>query len=136
VEKEDKGNENSSKGNDNFFDFDFLTKFLKPLKTLFDLQFRILKLEFKRESGRFVEGVLSLVSGCFFLAIFWLLLNVLLIAGLYDFLNLRLFYSILIDCGVNLLFSVLFFMAGKSKLKKEFFKDTRKILEETIDDLK
>lgn len=66
MEREDKDNENSSKGNDNFFDFDFLTKFLRPLKTLFDLQFRILKLEFKRESGRFVEGVLSLISGCFF----------------------------------------------------------------------
>ena len=38
------------------FDFDFFTKFLRPIKTLFDLQFRILKLEFKRESERFIRG--------------------------------------------------------------------------------
>ena len=137
MEKEDKDyTEDRSKDGKTSFDFDFFTKFLRPIKTLFDLQFRILKLEFKRESERFISGISSLVSGCFFLALFWILLNVLLIVGLYDFVKFKLFFCVLITSGVNLFFAIILFLTGKSKLKKEFFEDTKKILEETIDDLK
>ncbi|HOV14072.1 MAG TPA: phage holin family protein [Spirochaetota bacterium] len=137
MEREDKDTRDDiPKDEKSQFDFDFFTRLFKPVKTLFELQFRILKIEFKRESERFAEGISALVSGCFFLIMFWILLNVLTILAINEFIGLKLFFSVLIVCGVNLFFAIILFLRAKSKMKKEFFEDTRKIFEETIDDLK
>lgn len=136
MANEDKYNDDHNNDPRYSSNFDLFSKLLKPIKTLFDLQLRILKLEFKRESERFIEGITALLSGCFFITLFWILVNVLVILAFNEFLGFKLFFSVLIDTGFNLLLSVILFLRAKSKFKKEFFEDTKKIFEDTIDDLK
>jgi len=137
VEREDNkdigGNSSSST---NFFDFSFFTRLFKPLKMVISLQLRILSLEFKRESERFLEGITSLIFGCFFLSIFWFLLNILIVVALNEFVGLKLFFSILTVTSINLFVAVTLIITARSKMKREFFREAKKVFKDTIDDLK
>ncbi len=137
MEREDNkdigGNSSSST---NFFDFSFFTRLFKPLKMVISLQLRILSLEFKRESERFLEGITSLIFGCFFLSIFWFLLNILIVVALNEFVGLKLFFSILTVTSINLFVAVTLIITARSKMKREFFREAKKVFKDTIDDLK
>lgn len=116
--------------------FGFIGKLFMPLRRLIDLHVKMAISEFKRDSHRIFEGILSLFSGCFFLIGFWVLLNVLGILALYEFAGLKLFYSVLIVAGANLFLSIFMFITARNKFKKQFFSETRKLFEKTIDDIK
>ncbi len=114
---------------------DFLLSLLKPLKTLIELHISLAVAEFKKEGKRVMEGLFSMAFGCLFLFIFFILLNVLSIIFLYDILSIRLFYSILIVLGINLLLAIVLFAIGRTRLKDELFSDTVSSIKKTMDDL-
>jgi len=65
----------------------------------------------------------------------WILLNVLAILAFYEFLQLKLFYSVLIVSGINLFFAIILFLINIPKLKKPMLSETKKIIKETIQEL-
>jgi hypothetical protein len=137
VAKKDKSKkENKEENHSPLFDFNFLGDLLKPIKLLFELHVKLALREFKRDSQRLLEGVVTLLSGCFFLFGFWILLNVLGIIALNEFAGFNMFFSVLIVAGINLFFALLLFILSRSKLKKSFFSESRKLFEDTFDDLK
>jgi pilus assembly protein TadC len=109
---------------------------LKPLKLMISLQFRLALSALRRDARRLFQGITSYLTGLYFLIVFGLLVNVLLILGLVEFAGLTLFYSVLIAAGTNLLIAVVFFAVARSKLKHSFFSETKKIVEETLDDMR
>jgi len=113
----------------------FLLGLLKPIKKLIEFHINFAVNEFKRDGKRIMEGLLSILFGCFFLFVFFLLLNVLSVMFFYEILNIRLFYSVLIVLGINLLLAIIMFFLGKAKLKDELFSETKKIIKRTMDDL-
>jgi hypothetical protein len=137
VAKKDKNKkEYSEKPNTPIFDFNFLGDLLKPIKMLFDLHVKLAVREFKKDSQRLLGGIVTLLSGCFFLFGFWILLNVLGIIALNEFAGLNLFFAVLIVAGINLFVAVFLFILSRSKLKKSFFSESRKLFEDTFDELK
>jgi len=132
---EENPNEKNSKEK-SFFDFSFLYEFIKPIKLLIEMHLKLALLEIKSDTERLLVGLASLVTGCLFVVFFWMLINVLLIVGLYEFVSLKLSFCILIDAGLNLFFGIIMFIRARIKLKQSFFSGTRKIIEDTIDELK
>jgi len=109
---------------------------LKPLKLLISLQIRMAMSALRRDGKRLFQGITSYLTGLFFLLVFGLLANVLAILALVEFGKLDLFYSVMIVAGVNFLIAMVFFIAANSKLKRSLFSETRRIVEETLDDFR
>ncbi len=74
--------------------------------------------ELKRRSKNLITVIIQLVMGFFFFGIFWGLLNYLCVLALQKVID-DLFICVLIVTGVNLLLSIIFFAAAKSKYDNE-----------------
>ena len=133
--KEDKKKSNKEKKNFYYDVFKFLLGLLKPVKMLIAFHINIAANEFKKEGKRIIDGLVSVLFGCLFLFIFFLLLNILVVIFFYDIIKLELFYSVLIVLGINLLLAITMFAFSKIKLKDELFSETKKSIKKTMDDL-
>lgn len=116
--------------------FDIVNTIFSPLKALIKIHYKLAVKELKRDSSRLFVGLFSLFLALFFFIIVWILFNVLSIIALYEFLNLKIFYAILIITGINLIISLILFLKGLHNLKKPFLSETQKIVKETLKDLK
>ena len=133
--KKDKKKENKDKKNFYYGILKFLLGLLKPIKKLIEFHIDFAVAEFKKEGKRVMNGIVAMLFGCLFLSIFFLLLNVLAVIFFYDILNIRLFYSVLIVLGINLLLAIIMFAFSRARLKDEIFSETKKNIKKTIDDL-
>jgi len=134
YKESDSGNKDFSKSNINAI-FDIINTTFAPLKALIKIHYKLAAREIKRDSERFFSGITFLFLGLFFLLLVWGLLNILAVVAFYDFLNFKLFYSILIVTGINLFFAIILFLSGISKVKKPMMSETRKLVKETFDEL-
>lgn len=123
-------NEHSSK------DFNILARLLGPIRILIRMHVKVASVELKKDSKRYISGIINIFIGIFFIIGFWSLLNILAIVAIKEFTFLNLFYSVLIVAGSNLFISMLMFISAIAKFKKPFLKETKKVFKETLDDLK
>ncbi len=144
MEERDKNNENfnenKASGENSLKDslqviFDIINTTFAPLKTLIKIHYKFAIREFKKDSERLISALFSIFLGLFFFLTVWILLNALGIIALYEFLNLKLFYAILIVTGINLIFTVILFLIAIPKFKKPIMKDTKQMIKETVQDL-
>ncbi len=64
---------------------------LGPLRLLISLQFRLALSALRRDAKRLFQGVTAYLTGLFFLLVFGLLANVLLVLGLFQLRKLTFF---------------------------------------------
>jgi hypothetical protein len=132
-------NDKEQKSEKSGINFSFFGNLLKPLRILLDIHLKLAIKELKKDGKRFLSGITSLLVGCFFIVSFYFLLNVLIIVLLNELLDIKemkLFFCVLIDTGANLLLAIIFFTAGRLNLKKPLLEDTKKIIEETVNQMK
>ena len=113
---------------------DFFSRLLKPFKILVEIHLKLALRELKKDTQRFFSGILSFILGCFFFIVFYLLINALAVILLHEILELM--FCILIVAGFNLLLTLILIASGKSKFKKPFLGDTKKVIEDTLDEMK
>lgn len=116
--------------------FSLFSKFFAPMRVLIKLHLRVAEKELKKDSARFIFGVVQIVLALFFIIMFFLMFTVLLIVAIYEFTVLNLFYSVLIVTGFNFFMSFIFFIGASKSFKKKFLPETRKLMKETIKELK
>ena len=137
AKKNSKDNDSKTQNNHNDFSaINFFSKIFSPIKILIKMHLKIASKELKNDSKRYISGILNLFIGFFFIIGFWILLNVSLILAINEFSNFNLFFSVLIIAGANLLISITMFLSAILKFKKPFLQETKKIINETLRDLK
>jgi len=94
-------------------------------------------MELKKDARRFVSGIVTLALFLFFITSFFMVLHFVTFFLLQKFLfpddSL---YAVLIVCGSDLFFAIIFIAMTNGAFKKPFLSETKKALNETIKDLK
>jgi hypothetical protein len=134
--EKDSSRDSSKNAKSSRSDISMLARLLGPFKILLKMHLKMAAKEFKKDSGRLISGIVSLLIGVFLIIIFLILLNAVIIFALNEFTNLKVFYCILIVTGANLLIAILMLTSAISSFKKPFLKETKKVLKETLEDLK
>jgi uncharacterized membrane protein YqjE len=124
---------NSSKKSDIL---DFFSRFTGPLKVLIKMHVRLATKELKKDTNRFISGIVTLFLALFFLTCFAFVLHFVGYLLLIEFTTLTELYAVLIILGADLLLVLILFMITNSIFKKPFFSETKKVINETFKDLK
>lgn len=120
-----------------------ISKLFRPLKILIKIHLKVAARELKKDVKRYVSGIIGLIVGISFLIGFLIMLNITIVFLFEGLLYVKIIknswswlFSIISTAGLNLILALLMFLSSIRKFNKPFMEDTKKIIKESIEELK